>query len=128
MLRVLLLIVAAACSSCAAVRDDRYEPAWSQKLGAGNHSLGALSEADCAMRNGVWSGVEGAEVALCQARVTDGGKACTDHSQCQGFCVTEESAEYGSRAAGVCTRDYYHSDCVQGVSRGRAEAIVCRCP
>ena len=128
MLRILLIIIATACSSCATFQQGTDEPAWSQKLKTGTHNLGALSAADCAQRDGVWLGVDGSEIALCQIRVTDGGKSCTDHSQCQGFCVSDVSAEYGARITGVCTRDYYQSDCVQGVSRGRAEAIVCRCP
>jgi hypothetical protein len=125
--RLPLLAFVLLCSSCATLRETDTEPAWAEKLSSASHTLGALTKEECADRNGVWAGSEDAQIAICQKRITDGGSPCTDHDECQGFCVTETDVEYGARATGICTRDYYHSDCVQGVSRGRAEPIVCRC-
>lgn len=127
MTRLVAVVALLFCASCASVADRSDDLAWVKKLQSGAHSLGALTQQECALRDGVWGGAEGAEVAMCTRRVTDGGKACSDHLECQGFCVTPSYTEPGKRTHGFCSADYYHADCIQGVSRGRAEAMLCRC-
>jgi hypothetical protein len=117
-------LLAILCSSCSSVAEHDAKPKWlGEPLNRG--SLGALSQGDCESRNGVWSGIVGAVVATCMKRVTDGGKSCSDHSQCESFCVTHDHVEYGSRTHGVCSGSYFGSGCIQGVANGRAEVTFC---
>ena len=126
--RTFVVLATLACAACAGPDTRDEELAWVVKLQSAPPSLGALSQAECAARGGKWTGAPGAEFAVCERTVTDGGKPCSDHSECQAFCVTtNESVRSGDRTTGVCARDYHHSDCVQGVSHGRAETTLCRC-
>ena len=114
-------------ASCAAAPHRSSGTALEAKFHSGANSLGALSQHECIARGGAWSGAPGADVALCVRRVTDGGTACSDHSECQAYCITAGGYEPGDRAHGTCTHDYNATDCVQGVSNGRAEVVVCNC-
>lgn len=126
--RALVAFATLTCAACAGPETRDQELAWVVKLQSTPPTLGALSEAECTAKGGKWTGAPGAEFAVCERMVTDGGKPCSDHAECESFCVTTgESVEAGQRTTGVCARDYYHSDCVQGVSHGRAETILCRC-
>lgn len=122
--RALWLCLIALCTGCTSLGETRL-PAWTDKYSLNMH-LGMLSESECLAHDGIWSGVEGAELALCKQRITDIGQPCTDHAQCQGICQTSHTIKPGKRAEGQCSA-YPGLGCTQGVSRGRAEAILCAC-
>ena len=90
-----------------------------------SHSLGAVTEVECSAAGGRWLGVPGAEYALCPLPVTDGGKSCTDSSQCQLRCIAGEDVQVGAKVKGICQGRHNHWGCHQFVENGRAGHELC---
>jgi hypothetical protein len=87
----------------------------------------ALTEAECLARSGTW-GVHGETEVLapfCALPTTDGGKSCTDSSQCQGHCLAPEQARRGRRTTGVCTATDHAGACFNLIQEGRASGRIC---
>lgn len=116
MLRQKLLIATLllACFACAREPMPRTE---------GKH-LSSDERAQCTSQGGkpgqVLTGVEG-----CIRPTTDGGKSCTDGSQCQGTCNAPPAAKFGDSVQGTCSAEVQHLGCVNLVVQGLASGEVC---
>ncbi len=69
------------------------------------------------------AGYMGAE--RCTRPYADGGKACTDSSQCQGQCRTDTNSANSSSIVGVCQMDDNPFGCFAEVKNGRTEPALC---
>jgi len=101
--------------------------AWITKLETNAHVLKYQNEQECLDNDGIWIDIDPEYPAECVSRIVDSGKACFDHYECQAFCITTKNVEEGRSVEGVCASDYYQPGCLQGVSQGKAEHILCRC-
>ncbi len=73
----------------------------------------------CEITGGLW-GIWGNQVpviALCNPSTSDGGKECSDSSQCQSFCQVKEGAQIGIEDTGMCY-EYELAICLQEVRNG----------
>jgi len=64
-------------------------------------------------------------VERCIRATTDGGKLCTDGSQCQGTCNAPATAQLGTVITGTCSARVDRMSCVNLVVQGRASGRVC---
>jgi len=117
-----LVVLLAACTS--AVKEGETTN-WVTKLAETEHGFGALREKECQDRGGIWYGTEDAEYAYCASVPSDGGIACADNYDCESFCRTLTSVEYGAKTSGVCHDSFEIVGCIQGVHHGHAEVILC---
>lgn len=78
-----------------------------------------ITSADCAAQGGTETQINGPE---CVFPTRDGGKACTDSSQCEGTCATDDA----SATAGQCTGTIDPMGCYSVVTKGHAEEKICR--
>ena len=73
----------------------------------------------CEIAGGLW-GIWGNQVPvieLCNPSTSDGGKECSDSSQCQSFCQAKEGAQIGIEDTGMCY-GYELAICLQEVRNG----------
>ncbi|MFZ9396204.1 MAG: hypothetical protein ACO25F_09120 [Erythrobacter sp.] len=65
----------------------------------------------------------------CQRRYADGGRACTDSSQCEGKCEAKsmrtDEAENDPPVVGMCQRVYPKQGCTIEVIDGRTPGMAC---
>jgi hypothetical protein len=73
---------------------------------------------------GIWSNRSPA-TASCNPSTSDGGKECTDSSQCQSFCQAKEGAQIGIEDTGMCY-EYEFAICMQEVRNGVVDAEWCQ--
>jgi len=73
---------------------------------------------------GIWSNRSPA-TASCNPSTSDGGKECSDSSQCQSFCQAKEGAQIGIEDAGMCY-EYEFAICMQEVRNGVVDAEWCQ--
>jgi len=77
------------------------------------------NQKQCEDVDGLW-GIWGNQVPvieLCNPSTSDGGKECSDSSQCQSFCQAKEGAQIGIEDAGMCY-GYELAICLQEVRNG----------
>lgn len=82
------------------------------------------NETDCAAQGGTWGGLGLRVSGVCVLPTTDGGKKCSDSSECQGACVTTSNVSSGTRVTGVCTHKRPVAGALTYVVDGRAEIII----
>jgi hypothetical protein len=94
------------------------------KLRDGVTRLSAEARDECAAQGGkverILIGAEG-----CVRPTTDGGKVCTDNSQCQGACVAPFAAQRGTVVTGACANDIGRMGCLNVVTQGQASGEAC---
>ncbi len=73
---------------------------------------------------GIWSNRSPA-TASCNPSTSDGGKECSDSSQCQSFCQAKEGAQIGIEDTGMCY-EYEFAICMQEVRNGVVDAEWCQ--
>ncbi len=73
---------------------------------------------------GIWSNRSPA-TASCNPSTSDGGKECSDSSQCQSFCQAKEGAQIGIEDTGMCY-EYEFAMCMQEVRNGAVDAEWCQ--
>ena len=57
---------------------------------------------------------------------SDGGKVCSDSSECEGRCTTREVVEAGARISGVCQGSGLDRfGCYNQISNGVARPAIC---
>ena len=71
----------------------------------------------CELSGGKWERIGAAD--HCNPKATDGGKACTDTSQCQGACLVESI----TATAGTCSEYRYFPECVNGLYNGTVSEL-----
>ena len=85
------------------------------------------SENTCENEGGLW-GIWGNAIdssPMCNPSTSDGGKECTDSSQCQSFCQANQGAEILSEGAGMCY-GYELAICMQEVHNGVVQPEWCQ--
>jgi len=81
----------------------------------------------CEIAGGLW-GIWGNQVPvieLCNPSTSDGGKECSDSSQCQSFCQAKEGAQIGIEGTGLCY-GYELAICLQEVRNGVVDPEWCQ--
>ncbi len=73
---------------------------------------------------GIWSNRSPA-TASCNPSTSDGGKECSDSSQCQSFCQAKEGAQIGIEDTGMCY-EYEFAICMQEVRNGVVDPEWCQ--
>ncbi|MFA6534194.1 MAG: hypothetical protein WCT37_03405 [Patescibacteria group bacterium] len=76
---------------------------------------------DCLQKGGSWKQWGIAPVESCNLSTTDGGKVCTDFSQCQGTCLGENIKSI----EGKCTDWVRTGGCQSILKNGKIENIIC---
>ena len=63
----------------------------------------------------------------CSEIYNDGGKVCSDSSECEGRCVVEEPVEVaaGVEATGMCQAEEPVSSCYATITKGIAGLTIC---
>ena len=87
----------------------------------------ALGKEQCEIAGGLW-GIWGNQLpvtASCNPSTSDGGKECSDSSQCQSFCQAKEGAQIGIEDTGMCY-EYEFAICMQEVRNGVVDAEWCQ--
>jgi hypothetical protein len=109
-----LVAMLLACSGC--VREPM--------PGVGDKQLSIAERGKCTSQGGnvgqILPGFEG-----CIRQTTDGGKSCSDGSQCEGTCNAPSSAKFGVSAIGTCSAVVNRMRCVNLVIQGKASGEVC---
>ena len=65
--------------------------------------------------------------ASCYETYSDGGKICSDSSECEGTCVVEEPlyVEAGEETSGMCQAEEPVSSCYATITKGIAGMTIC---
>jgi len=81
----------------------------------------------CEIAGGLWGiwGNQAPAIAECNPSTSDGGKECSDSSQCQSFCQAKEGSEINSESVGMCY-GYELAICMQEVRNGVAQNEWCQ--
>ena len=80
----------------------------------------------CEERGGIWGKFGLLEIDQCNLLASDAGKACSDHSDCESVCVSEDSVAPESVESGVCFgRTIVLGTCLNYVEAGIAQGILC---
>jgi len=80
-----------------------------------------INKQDCEARGGEWGRFGMAQIEQCNLPTSDGGKTCTDRSQCEGFCVAEET----NATVGKCTAWKLTFGCINIVENGHVTTGLC---
>lgn len=81
----------------------------------------AMTEAektDCIANGGLMARGGKAQVETCRSRFADGGKACTDSSQCQGGCNGDRVRPGASHPVGQCNTHSGQFGCQSYLAKG----------
>ena len=89
----------------------------------------ALKELDvysCIMEGKAVAAVGMFGTPSCIEIYSDGGKVCTDSSECQGACTSREVLETGAKTTGFCRGNEKDAfGCFNEISNGVAEHAIC---
>ncbi len=80
----------------------------------------------CEARGGewkIWRDIPDA-TPECNLPTTDGGKRCTDSSQCESYCQAPKGTDIGAEVVGECYK-FKIAICMQEVRNGVADAKWC---
>jgi hypothetical protein len=80
---------------------------------------------ECKARGGKIEPVCMAGALVCVLRHRDGGKRCTDQSQCTGGCFYEGPQPAPAGATGVCQRTSDPCGCKARVIGGKVQPTIC---
>ncbi|MCV6639188.1 hypothetical protein [Candidatus Albibeggiatoa sp. nov. NOAA] len=81
---------------------------------------------DCEKAGGTIKNVGRAQCKQCIYSYSDAGKSCTGSNQCEGRCLTEDRAEAGGFATGICEADSNAFGCSQEIDdNGVALGTLC---
>lgn len=81
-------------------------------------------EASCKQQGGTWGKVGLAQFLACTIKTADGGKSCTDSSQCERSCLTDSGAA-GQSSTGYCQYSNNRFGCFSEVVKGVAQPGLC---
>lgn len=81
-------------------------------------------EVGCLKEGGTWGKVGLLQLPTCVIKTADGGKSCTDSSQCERGCYTH-IGETGKRVTGFCQYNNLNFGCRSLVVKGIAQPGVC---
>lgn len=69
------------------------------------------TEVSCREEGGKWIKTRLATEFFCEPPTSDKGKACINHSECEGVCLAPEGATPNTQAIGVCSEWRIHLGC-----------------
>jgi len=81
--------------------------------------------AQCAAKGGSILPVGKAQIPTCVTPYADGGKACTDKSQCEGACILEGNLEPQDKVAGQCQKTDRLFGCYAKIVNGQSTGAIC---
>ena len=81
----------------------------------------------CEMLGGKWQSIDSPDNRhICNLPTADGGKECSDSSQCESFCQAKEGTERGQQTTGQCHGwKTSITPCFTTVNNGISEAPSC---
>lgn len=79
----------------------------------------------CEEAGGEWKKVGIAPNEMCVLRTKDGGRQCTDNSECEAGCRAPENAKAGERAVGICIYDNSKVGCSSWLQKGIVSPMLC---
>jgi hypothetical protein len=83
------------------------------------------NEKDCLAAGGKW-GADGYAMPTCRLATHDGGKRCSDWSECEAGCFAAMDVKAGAPATGTCAPCYHCTGgCWNEVRGGRAQGGEC---
>lgn len=84
------------------------------------------TEEECLAVGGNWIhlGLPGTP-KRCDLKAKDGGKSCTDSSQCQGECMAPSGASEGQKMNGACSDYILNFGCARRVENGKVGIEIC---
>ncbi len=86
----------------------------------------AADEASCRTAGGDWRPICRMQKPACVITYKDGGKSCSDGSQCQGDCVAEITiAAAVTPATGKCSTSSDPCGCKTLITDGKTAATLC---
>jgi hypothetical protein len=84
----------------------------------------ATNKQDCLGSGGQWIMHDTPNAKYkCDPPTKDAGKACTDSSQCEAYCVTSKVVNFGTKTTGECSR-YHEYISIQTVHNGIAQPVA----
>lgn len=88
-------------------------------------ALSAQARAECESRGGTVQRRGMMNSEMCVTPYADGGKQCTDSSQCEGRCITSAGSMGSPSVAGTCQKDDRLFGCFSEVLNGKAAGGLC---
>lgn len=83
-------------------------------------------QASCEAQGGRWGRFGLMEKEQCDRPTTDAGKECSDHSECESACVTEDAVPSGTEVIGKCFGwTVTLGTCMNIVKDGKAQGRIC---
>jgi len=89
-----------------------------------------IDKESCEARGGKWGlwdcGDRPDCIPKCNEATLDGGKECSDSSECETYCEAPEGADEGSQAVGKCSGwEIKLTDCMQEIEDGNVGSVWC---
>ena len=120
---VVVLLVSTTSIACSSISDWATERRLETKRQA---ALAKIDVAACSAEGGTVKGVCMFGMPACVRPYRDGGKACTDGSQCEGNCIqTEPWVPPGTETTGICETTDEPCGCTSEIVEGRALVGLC---
>ncbi len=88
-------------------------------------ALGEIDTYACIMEGKVIAAVGMFATPSCISLYSDGGKTCTDSTDCEGDCTSREVLDTGIKASGFCQVGYGDPSCYNLINQGITEHAVC---
>lgn len=83
-------------------------------------------KATCEKQGGRWGRFGLMAKEQCNRPTADAGKECSDHSECESDCVTEDSIPAGTEVTGKCFGwTVTLGTCMNLVKDGKAQGLIC---
>ena len=121
--RVLLLVVAAGLMCACSTSPDPYIQESAECARA--EALARLAQEKC-LEEGGFVGIDAPGASACFKPFADAGKACSDKSQCQGFCRAPDGAAVGARSTGTCqSYTHFYYGCYNEIRKGTVVGGMC---
>ena len=120
---LIALVLVAFLSGCSSWNDWRMQRSLESSRAA---ALAKIDQEQCRAEAGTIRGVGMFGTPACVKPYADGGRPCSDGSECTGLCKAPESSIVGSRSTGTCqkdTHDFY--GCYDKIETGTVVAGVC---
>jgi hypothetical protein len=97
--------------------------AWASVATANNPKYSQIA---CEEVGGIWGRYGLLEVDQCNLPTNDANKICTDSSECEGVCFTEESAPKDTKISGICYGwTITLGTCLNLIKNGIAQGQIC---
>jgi hypothetical protein len=121
------LIIAAVLCACAPVQMNTPAPPSPLPASHGPPAPDSAARATCTARGGAYAQVGLMGIWTCVTPYADGGRVCTDKSQCAGACIFagSEHPHPGAEAQGECQRTNVLTGCFTTIESGRATYPIC---